>query len=136
MILSADLRTSFSIQNFLLFSSQFLISLAVSHCDIQLCSQDIFHLEPLYTHTDWRIPSGKSKLNVDLTCVYVASCVWFFGTPWPARLLCPWYFQELILEWVAIPTPGDLPHPRNWTCVSCIFHIGRHIPYHWAIVLT
>ena len=25
-------------------------------------------------------------------CVYVISCVWFFTTPWTARLLYPWKF--------------------------------------------
>ena len=29
----------------------------------------------------------------------------------PARLLCPWDSQARILEWVAIPTPGDLLNP-------------------------
>ena len=72
-------------------------------------------------------PLRESKLNVDLTCVCVPSCVQRFGTPWPARLLCPWYFQERNWSGLPFPTPGDLLHPRNWTCVSCIFCIGRHI---------
>ena len=30
------------------------------------------------------------------------------ATPW---LLCPWNSPARILEWVAIPFPGDLPDP-------------------------
>ena len=27
--------------------------------------------------------------------------------------------QTRILEWVAMPSSGDLPYPGNWTCISC-----------------
>ena len=31
----------------------------------------------------------------------------------PARFLCPWNFSgKLLLERVAFPSPGDLPHPE------------------------
>ena len=29
----------------------------------------------------------------------------------PPRPLCPWTYQARILEWVAFPSPGDLPDP-------------------------
>ena len=55
----------------------------------------------------------------------VPSCVQLFGTPWPARLLCPWYFQKRNWSGLPFPTPGDLLHPRNWTCVLCILCLFR-----------
>ena len=41
------------------------------------------------------------------------SSVQLFVTLWtvPTRLLCPWDSQARILEWTAIPPPGDLPDP-------------------------
>ena len=35
------------------------------------------------------------------------------ATPWTvaAKLLCPWNSPARVLDWVAIPPPGDLPHP-------------------------
>ena len=36
-------------------------------------------------------------------------------------------FQARILEWVAIPSPGESSPPRDQTHVSCI---GRQILYH------
>ena len=41
-------------------------------------------------------------------------------------------FQARILEWVAISSSRGSSRPRDWTCVSCISFIGKHIPYHCA----
>ena len=41
-------------------------------------------------------------------------------------------FQAKILKWVAISSSRGSYQPRDWTWVSCIFCIGRHILYHWA----
>ena len=41
-------------------------------------------------------------------------------------------FQARILEWVAISYSRGSSWPRNWTCISCDFCIGRQILYHWA----
>ena len=43
-------------------------------------------------------------------------------TPWtePTRLLCPHNLQARVLEWLPLPSPGDLPDPRNLTQVSSI----------------
>ena len=41
-------------------------------------------------------------------------------------------FQARILEWVAISFSRGSSWPRDWTCVSWIFSIGRWILYHWA----
>ena len=40
--------------------------------------------------------------------------------------------QARILEWVAISSSKGSSRPRDPTCVSCIFCIGRRILYHWA----
>ena len=44
-------------------------------------------------------------------CCLVASHVWHFGTPWTITLQDPVYgiSQARILEWVTIPSLGDLP---------------------------
>ena len=45
----------------------------------------------------------------------------------PVRLLCPWNFQERILEWVAISSSKRSFWPRDWTHVSwisCIESVG------------
>ena len=49
-------------------------------------------------------------------CCAVLSCSvmsdsWQPHIPWPAWLLCPWNSPGKILEWVACPSPGDLPNP-------------------------
>ena len=40
--------------------------------------------------------------------------------------------QAGILEWVAMPSSRGSSHPRDRTCVSCVFCIGRCVLYHWA----
>ena len=41
-------------------------------------------------------------------------------------------FQARILEQVAISSSRGSSWPRDWTWVSCISFIGKHIPYHCA----
>ena len=40
-----------------------------------------------------------------------------------------------ILEWVAISSSRGSSRPRDWTCLSCSFSIGRWILFHWAILI-
>ena len=40
--------------------------------------------------------------------------------------------QARILEWVAILSSRGSSQSRDQTCVSCVFCIGRWIPYHWT----
>ena len=47
------------------------------------------------------------------------------------RLLCPWDSSGNNTEVGRFP-PGDLPWPRNWTWIFCVFFTGRQILYHWA----
>ena len=48
-------------------------------------------------------------------CVYLCelSHVWLFGTPWTKLLGSSVHaiFQSRILEWLPLPTPGNLPNP-------------------------
>ena len=39
--------------------------------------------------------------------------------------------QARKLEWTAISSRGS-SRPRDWTCVSCEYCIGRQVLYHWA----
>ena len=49
----------------------------------------------------------------------------------PARLLCPWDSRGKILEWVAMPSSRGSSQPRDGTCISYIFYIGRRVLYYW-----
>ena len=40
----------------------------------------------------------------------VSDSLWPHGLQ-PTRLFCPWILHARILEWVAMPSSGDLPHP-------------------------
>jgi len=41
-------------------------------------------------------------------------------------------FQARILEWLAISFSNGSSQPRDQTCISCIFCIGRWILYHYT----
>ena len=45
-----------------------------------------------------------------------------------------WLSQARILEWVSISYSRETSwsRPRDWTRISCISCISRHILYHWA----
>ena len=40
--------------------------------------------------------------------------------------------QTRILEWVAMPSSRGSSQPRNWTHVSYVFGIDRHVLYHYC----
>ena len=42
------------------------------------------------------------------------------------------FFQSRILESVAISSSRGSSWPRDWTCISWVYCIGRWILYHWA----
>ena len=48
---------------------------------------------------------------VIVAIVQSLSCIWIFAPRglWPTRLLSPWGPQARMLEWVPLPSPGDLP---------------------------
>ena len=61
------------------------------------------------------------------------SHVWLFATLWMVAHRAPLSMGFSRHEhWSALPCPppGDLPDPRDRTCVSCISYIGRWILYH------
>ena len=77
-------------------------------------------------------------LIVELMKVKVKSlsCVWFSATPWTPWT--PWnlpgssihgIFQAIVLEWVAIPSPGDLPdpgiQPGSSDCRQTLYHLSH-----------
>ena len=45
-------------------------------------------------------------------------------------------FQARILEWVAISSSRGSSWPRDWTCISCVFCIGRWVIYHLGKILS
>ena len=64
------------------------------------------------------------------------SCVLFFATPWtiaPQVPLSMGFLQARILEWIAMPPPGDLPkNPGIKTASLCFLH-WRWSLYHRAV---
>ena len=57
-----------------------------------------------------------------------------FATPWTVALQAPLSMQFSRQEyWSGLPSPppGDLPN-SGIESVSCVFHLGRRILYHWA----
>ena len=51
------------------------------------------------------------------------SRVWLFGTPWTVTHqapLCMGFLWQEYWSGLSFPSPGDLPRPRDWTCVSCL----------------
>ena len=68
-------------------------------------------------HSKWRLKTLLLMTHIAI-CMHACvlshfSCVRLFVTLWtvPTRFLCPWDSQARILEWIAMPPPGDLPDP-------------------------
>ena len=69
-------------------------------------------------------------------CARLLSCVRLFATLWTAAHHTPLSMGFSCWEhWSGLPfpTPGNLPDPRDETCISCISCIGRQILYHYAM---
>ena len=71
-------------------------------------------------------------MNIKSTCVQSCSTLCDPMDYSPPGLSVHGIFQKRILEWVAISFFRGSSHTRDWTCVFCIFCIGRSILYHWA----
>ena len=57
------------------------------------------------------------KEKLEQSEVKLLSCVRLFATPWTVAYQAPpsmGVFQARILEWAAIPSPGDLPNPGTF----------------------
>ena len=68
-------------------------------------------------------------------CVLVLSHVWLFATAWTVAhqgSSVHGIFQARILEWIAIFYSEGSFWPRDQTCVSCIYCLGRQMFYHWT----
>ena len=61
------------------------------------------------------------------------SYVQLFVTPWTVAHQAPLsagFAKQDYWSGLPFPPPGNLPDPRNWTCVSCSSCSGRWILYH------
>ena len=55
-------------------------------------------------------------------CIQLLSCICLFATPWTIALQAPLSMEHSRQEyWSGLPFPplGNLPRPRDWTCISC-----------------
>ena len=87
------------------------------------------------------------QINVSV-CAWVLSCIGLFMTPWTFLSSLGSFvhgiFQARVLEWVAIPSPGDLPQlgikPISPALAGEFFipsHQGKHrLPYSFVNFLT
>ena len=53
----------------------------------------------------------------------VLGCIWLFATPWiiDCQILLSMLFpRQEYWSGLPFPSPGNLPDPRDWTCISCI----------------
>ena len=65
-------------------------------------------------------------------CVVAQTCL-TFATPWTAARQAPLSMEFPRREYwsgLPLPTPGDLPSPRDRTPTSCVSCNGRLIVYH------
>ena len=56
----------------------------------------------------------KGNWNTWVLSCSLVSCVWLFATPWTVAWQAPLsmgILQARTLEWVVMPSPGDLPNP-------------------------
>ena len=77
---------------------------------------DMMYVVSCPEHTD-AFANTQEKLCYWLACVQAQSlsCVWLFAILWIVACQAPLsmgIFQARILEWVAISSSGDLPHPE------------------------
>ena len=71
----------------------------------------VFPSQTVVTKYIFSVPEAESYTVV--LSWQALSLVQLFVTPWTVarQVLCPWNLQARILEWVDIPSPGDLPNP-------------------------
>ena len=63
--------------------------------------------EPRTYYTEWSNSERERQISYQVGSVQSLSCIWLFATPWTS----PWKSPGQNTEWVAIPSPGDLPSP-------------------------
>ena len=83
----------------------------------------------------WECKLVQSLWKAVCACMHSCSVVFNSATPWTIahQAPCPWDNPgKSILQWVAISSSKGSSWPRDWTSVSCGFHIGRWILYHWV----
>ena len=80
-----------------------------------------------------------------IVVIQLLSCVWLFETPWPASHPASLSFRRFSISWLLClwgspgkntrvglpcPSPGGSSWPRDGTCISFVFCIGRRGLYH------
>ena len=91
----------------------------------------------MYSSQELRVPQNLdpqirhfNTLSASVHAVF--NCVQLFAIPWtvsPTGSSVHGIFQARILEQVAISYPRGFSQPRDQTCVSCVYCIGRWILY-------
>ena len=94
---------------------------------ISIFTYSIVNPESFKTHC---CQSWGTEVRLGCLCACVLSRVWLFAilVTHQAPLSMEFSRQEY-WSGLSFPTSGDLPHPRDQTCVSCI---GRQILHHCA----
>ena len=84
----------------------------------------------------WTWLSDWTELNysfmIQFSSVQSLSRVWPFATPWTLAYQAPpsmGFFQAIVLEWVAVSSPGDLPtqgmNPGLLHCRQMLYHMSH-----------
>ena len=130
-----------------------ILSHCLSSCPYNYCSfsNNLFscldHLFPTFYYRNCQQYKKVERLEQWMcllpscvcVCVHVRarvfSCVRLFGTPWTVVCQAPLPMEFSRREyWSGLPLPPpESSWPRDQTHISCIFHIGRWILYHWAV---
>ena len=89
------------------------------------CRQTVYRL----SHQEAQVNDNNNNMCV-LNCF---SCVQILRNPMDCRLpgsSVHGILQAKILEWVAVPSSRGPSRPRDRTCISRVFCIGRWVLYH------
>ena len=91
-----------------------------------------------YKSDKWLVSKISKNIYVCVClclCVLLGQSCLILGNPMdcgPSGSSVHGILQARILEWIALSYSRGSSQPRDWTCVSCGFCIGRWILYHWA----
>ena len=83
--------------------------------------------DPAHTQAD-RVISGWEWVHAKSLQLGPMLCNPMDYTP-PGSSVCE-ILQARILEWIAMPSSGGSSKPRDQTCVSYVYCIGRQVLYH------
>ena len=105
--------------------------------------QPWIEIEPLISVTDGHIlgPTGREGNRPEEDLHMLACSVMDWATPWTVASQAPLgeFSRQAYWSGFAISYSRGSSWPRDWTCISCIFCIGRQILYHcttWETLRT